>query len=174
MRRARTGICQAISLQDLGNLGEFIGAVGVIITLIYLAVQIRQNTRSVRASTYQVFTDSFRQFRTMLVSDSRLGLLWTKGLNAPAELSETELGQFDALMMIFFRGVETSFYHAGEGFLDEGSYQGWLDEAVSIGRRPGARGWWGERSGLFNPGFRSFWDERMSAEVSGGNADVGS
>jgi len=43
-----------MSLEDLGNIGEFVAAVSVVVSLIYLAVQIRQNTRSVRASTYQV------------------------------------------------------------------------------------------------------------------------
>ncbi len=35
-----------MSLEDLGNLGEFLGSIGVIVSLIYLALQIRQNTRS--------------------------------------------------------------------------------------------------------------------------------
>jgi hypothetical protein len=35
-------------LEDLGNLGDFLGGIGVIITLIYLATQIRQNTNQLR------------------------------------------------------------------------------------------------------------------------------
>ncbi len=31
---------------ELGALGEFLGSIGVIATLIYLAIQIRQNTRT--------------------------------------------------------------------------------------------------------------------------------
>ena len=41
-----------MTLEDLGNIGEFVAAIAVVISLIYLAVQIRQNTRSVRASSY--------------------------------------------------------------------------------------------------------------------------
>ena len=37
------------SLQDLGNIGDYLGGMGVVITLIYLARQIRQNTDTVRA-----------------------------------------------------------------------------------------------------------------------------
>jgi hypothetical protein len=43
-----------MSLEDLGNIGEFVAAVAVVVSLVYVAVQIRQNTRSVRASSYQV------------------------------------------------------------------------------------------------------------------------
>lgn len=152
-----------ISLQDLGSLGEFVGAIGVIVTLAYLAMQIRQNTRSVRASTYQVFTDSFREFRTMLVSSDRAGPLWIKGLATPEELSEGERIQFNAITMTFFRGVETSFYHATHGLLDEAWYKGWRDEAAEIGRRPGARQWWSRSSHLFNPDFRAYWESRIIA-----------
>jgi hypothetical protein len=42
-----------MSLEDLGNIGEFVAAAAVIVSLIYLAVQIRQNTKSLRASTFQ-------------------------------------------------------------------------------------------------------------------------
>ena len=37
----------------IGAVGELIGAIAVVITLVYLAIQIRQNTKTVRASTYQ-------------------------------------------------------------------------------------------------------------------------
>ena len=42
-----------MNLDDLGNLGELIGAVAVVISLAYLAVQIRQNTRSLRAAAFK-------------------------------------------------------------------------------------------------------------------------
>ena len=37
-----------MSLEDLGNIGELVAAIGVIISLIYLAVQILQNVAQVR------------------------------------------------------------------------------------------------------------------------------
>ena len=40
-------------IQHLGNIGDFVGGVGVFVTLIYLATQIRQNTRALRLSSLQ-------------------------------------------------------------------------------------------------------------------------
>ena len=40
-------------MDALGNIGDFLGGIGVVITLVYLAGQIRQNTRSVRISAFQ-------------------------------------------------------------------------------------------------------------------------
>jgi hypothetical protein len=42
-----------LTLQDLGSLGELIGGIAVVASLIYLALQIRQNTRSTHASMAQ-------------------------------------------------------------------------------------------------------------------------
>ena len=42
-----------MSLNDLANLGQIIGAIAVVISLIYVALQIRQNTNAVRAATAQ-------------------------------------------------------------------------------------------------------------------------
>ena len=49
---------QAIA-QLLGNYGEFVGAIAVVATLGYLAMQIRTNTRQSRAATTQSIVDSF-------------------------------------------------------------------------------------------------------------------
>ena len=46
-----------MSLEALGNIGEFVGALAVVISLLYLAAQMRQNSPLVRASTYQSGAD---------------------------------------------------------------------------------------------------------------------
>jgi len=154
---------QAITLQDLGNLGEILGAVGVIVSLLYLAVQVRQNTRSVRASTYQAFSESFRDFRFTLVGNERLGFVWGRGLRSRAALSEAERAQFDALLMNFLRGVEVSFYQQVNGLLDSDFYRGWIDEALAIWSLPGPREWYSENSQFFNPEFREVWERRLTS-----------
>ena len=39
--------------QLLGNMGEFVGAIAVVATLLYLAIQLRNSTIQARASAYQ-------------------------------------------------------------------------------------------------------------------------
>ena len=47
-----------MTLSDLGSLGEFVGSIAVVLSLIYLAFQIRQNTKSIRASTHHGMVES--------------------------------------------------------------------------------------------------------------------
>jgi hypothetical protein len=55
--------------QLLGNYGEFIGAIGVVVTLGYLAIQIRFNAKATNSESTQAMAS---QMRELLVSDDRL------------------------------------------------------------------------------------------------------
>ena len=149
--------------QLLGNFGEFFGAIAVVATLGYLAVQVRQNTRSVRAANYQAFSESYGDFRTLLVKDERLGALWGKGLRSRSELSASERFQFDGLMMNWTRAAELHFYQEIKGLVDEPFYSGWLDEAAAVWSMPGALEWWSEHSRSFNADFRAVWERRITS-----------
>ena len=48
--------------EAIGAGGEMLGALGVIATLGYLAVQIRQNTRSIKDSAFQEISSSVGEF----------------------------------------------------------------------------------------------------------------
>ncbi len=131
-------------------------------SLLYVAVQVRQNTRSVRAATYQAFSEAYCDFRTLLVKEERLGILWSKGLRSRAELSTSERFQFDSLMMNFTRIAEVNFYHERRDLVDEPFYRGWRDEAVEIWRMPGAQEWWSENSRFLNADFRAVWQRLIT------------
>ena len=69
-----------MTIIELGALGEFVGAIAVVATLIYLAVQIRQNTRSMDANrrlalaqTYQMRSDALQSMVTAAAASSHLG-----------------------------------------------------------------------------------------------------
>lgn len=48
-------------LDTLGNLGDFVGGIAVVITLIYLAVQVRQNTSALKAASWQEVVSGARE-----------------------------------------------------------------------------------------------------------------
>ena len=53
-------------LESLGNIGEFLGALAVLISLVYLAIQIRQNTQTVRSATHQAWVTGVAQINMLL------------------------------------------------------------------------------------------------------------
>ena len=64
-----------MSIQELGSLGEFIAAIATIATLAYLAVQVRQNTRALRSSTFEDVSGGMNQISTAIATHPELSSL---------------------------------------------------------------------------------------------------
>ena len=145
--------------EAIGAVCELLGAIGVIITLIYLAVQVRQNTEQMRDATtdarltaFDRSVESFARHREYLTREGNSELL-AKGLDSYAPLTEAEKYRFCAIIEEYFFA-----FHALLGRVTEGRYEEslWLAQA----RRPaqllktrGGKEWWEERKYGFTPRF---------------------
>ena len=79
-----------MTLQDLGNLGEFIGAIAVVISLVYLAAQIRQNTRALHGSSYAQSAEQLWLVNLAIAQDRDLARIWTEFVaGEPLTLEDT-------------------------------------------------------------------------------------
>lgn len=87
-----------MSWQDLGSIGESVSAVAVVISLVYLAFQIRQNTNQIEQNTKTArataFDSSISQAmvaRQTIFENEDVARIWHKGSQDPETLSEEEL-----------------------------------------------------------------------------------
>ena len=102
-----------MSLEDLGNIWEFVAAVGVIVSLIYLAVQIRQNTAQL-VQNAEEFRISFRQqqygriidFNSVVISSREVGELLERGHTDLDLLDGADRQRWNAFMHSLFRLYE--------------------------------------------------------------------
>lgn len=94
------------TIQDLGALGELVGAIGVIITLIYLAYQIRQNTAQLeqntmaaRVAAVSASNKALRETRRSIYTSNRTSEIYFSGNEDPLSLNAMELMRYRLLMM---------------------------------------------------------------------------
>lgn len=76
--------------QLLGNLGEFVSAVVIVATLIYLAMQVRQNTIAMRTKGEQEYAHRILDFYHPVALDRRVAEWWVKGAENFAELDSID------------------------------------------------------------------------------------
>jgi hypothetical protein len=145
-------------LEALGSLGDFIGGIGVIVTLVYLAMQIRQNTRSVRAASAQQVLSGAAEFLEHVSADPILADLFTRGGAHPDSLSPAERARQGLLLMALYRRYESVYRQHERGTVASEDWAGLRVSMSTMSRRPFARAWWPETAPLFSPGFRSFID----------------
>lgn len=83
-----------MSLDDWGNIGEVIGAIAVVVSLLYLAWQVRQNTESVHASAVDSTINYSMAVRQSVFESQELTKIYLDGSNDPQSLSEHDLFRF--------------------------------------------------------------------------------
>ena len=153
-------------LDALGNIGDFIGGIAVVITLLYLAHQVRQNTKSTHSASYQAIVSSMSVFSRELAFEPERSELFIKGLLNPDELTDSERTRFSLLMTSYFRSMENIHFQYESGAIPDDVWQGWSYRiAVSV-QAPGCTKWWRQEQRAYSGRFRKYINnEAMHAEV---------
>ncbi len=131
--------------EALGAIGETLGALGVIVTLIYLAIQIRQNTQSMRegrrltlAQTYQMRADALQDMLVQASTSIIGGIIvklteagYPEDLSALDQLDAEELGRFRLWQIAQQSHWDNMHYQYQQGYLDEEYYEDAIKERVA-------------------------------------------
>jgi hypothetical protein len=160
-----------ITIDQLGSLGEFVGAIAVVASLIYVAVQIKQNTNATRISTMQAHVDIWNDIASNFCRSSELASIFHEGLKGISTLNEGARVQFFAQLGLIFRYYESSHIEWGEGALDDRLWEGLKTTLVDQLSHPGAQQWWELRRHWFYADFQVLVDEVLAN--AGGRAMYG-
>ena len=127
-----------MTIIELGALGEFLGSIAVLATLVYLAVQIRQNTHAMDenrklalAQTYQMRSDALQMMLVEAADSEHIGPLITKltragypeDITALRKLSHLERGRFRMWQIAQQTHWDNMYFQYQQGFIDEEYYQ---------------------------------------------------
>ncbi len=127
-----------MTILELGALGEFLGSIAVLATLVYLSVQIRQNTKSMDeskklalAQTYQVRSDALQMMLVHAADSEHIGPIITKltgagypeDISALDSLSNLERQRFRLWQIAQETHWDNMFFQYQQGFIDEEYYR---------------------------------------------------
>jgi hypothetical protein len=134
-----------MTIMELGALGEFIGAIAVVATLVYLAIQIRQNTHTMEegkrlalAQTYQMRADALQQMLVQASESEYIGPIITKLTQADYPenvasldvLTSEERGRFRQWQIAQQTHWDNMYYQYQQGDLDDEYYNDSFRERV--------------------------------------------
>jgi len=153
-----------MTLQDLANLGEVIGAIAVIASLIYLAFEIRQNTRAMRRAATQDIHRSLNDQARCLVESPDLAALAFRASQRPEELTGEERFRFQMLLTYLFSNFELAIEYYREGLLGDDIIEGWMKGIRPLFENPLVVEWWqAEGQGTFSPELRDLLYKQAAA-----------
>src|SRR5215467_2249418 len=142
-----------MSLSDLASLGSFVSGFAVLMSLLYLALQVRQTKRNqqiaIRHSRATRIVELHLALADLAVADA-----WLHGSGKPQDITQTELSQFINLCRALFFHFEDSFYQREEGLLNDAAFETVVAGARLSSSRPWTCRWRRGRS-LSRPKCRS-------------------
>ena len=149
-----------LTIQDLGALGELLGSVAVLVTLIYLAMQTRQNTMAISA---QLEAATLSANQTSLLSAATS----TELEEALAEDRTDDVTSHQVRRAAFWASVLISMQwqlHQGRGGLlptfDEAAIADWI-RGFFVDFRS-FEDWWDRMKGTYRPEFVEFVEDQRA------------
>lgn len=142
--------------EAIGASAEAIAAIGVVVTLAYLAVQIRGHTRATRVSSFQSNTDSLNQVNLMIAENRELAAMYTKSFDLDAVWDPVELTQWRFILLALFRIFESAYYQRKEGVIAAQSWARYDESLRRSMQTHKTREWWDSQKVGFTPAFMKY------------------
>ena len=154
-----------------GAIAEIIGAIGVILSLIYLAKQIRansdnisQNTKALLANTETSSTDQVLEIYKSQIESAEVAALARKGHAGIDELDDTERHRYSMLVRGIFETHQTYFVQHQRGSTGVeiwGFYSRSFDHLCAF---PGVITWWEHHKESFDPEYVKYINAKIPSD----------
>ena len=133
----------------IGAVGEIFGAIAVFVSLVYLAVQTRNNTRALRSSAFHQVRESFSQVSLAMAEDPDLAILVNSALKNDQSLTENDIIRYHSLLTTLVRRGESAYFQSTEGTLQMETWMGIKETLVSALSNDYGVTWLDRASGRF-------------------------
>jgi hypothetical protein len=153
-----------MSLSDLASLGGFVNGLAVLVSLVYLALQVRQTKRNQQIEIRHSRVSRIVELHVAL-ADSAVADAWLRGSGSPQEITQTELSQYINLCRALFFHFEDSFYQREEGLLNDNAFETVVAGVRYSARSPGWRAAWRIARPNFGGRFLDFMDGLVAASA---------
>ncbi len=150
-----------INWEAIAAIAGLLGAIGVIVTLIYLSTQIKQNNKQLRGEATTAVYEYQRTLTQMLSADTELYKIALRGNEDLNSLTEWEKQRF-TLWCLHETGMwEMCHKLYKQGALNEALYYGKVKYWLQLHSSPGRRDWWNTHAVMLSDEFY----KEISAEL---------
>ena len=148
-----------MTLEELGSIGEFIAAIGLIVSLIFVGLEVRKTRKQNMVEGTENRLSAWNEWGQLLLTNPDLREIFLRGSKDIGELNEDERFAFNQLMIFQFT-ILVRMYVRGTELGDEEALSGARGSLEDLFRlqRSGAVWWKRHRTGWREP-FRAFVDD---------------
>ncbi len=147
-----------MDIMELGAIGELVGGVAVLVTLIYLVIQIRSSNRLAEAGTALTASQMLTEFHARVNQSDEFPELVVRAFSEPDSLNREERLRFLFLMAELFHAFEGVYRQREYGLVSDETWRPLERMIRRVLLVPFAREWWENDVQMFSEDFRDFVD----------------
>ena len=152
-----------MNIQDLGSIGELVAALATLLTLGYLAIQLKQNTSALKSQTFQQSSMDMSLTANSVSSDGELAKIIIKAENGIDSLSSDEKLRFHYWMLVAVRRFEAIYIQALYGSKEKDRIEGFETSILSLLSNVGKE-WWNLTKSAFSNDFIGYADDKIKCK----------
>ena len=142
--------------EAISAVSQLIGSVAVVVSVLYLAVQLRGSTRVAKVAAQDAAATALRDVTKPFMENAELARIWRTGLENLKGLSAEDQARFFHAAYQFLKAFETIHTHYVYGLLDLELWEGWRELLRHYIASPGMGHYWKIRRDLFSKRFQKF------------------
>ena len=148
-----------MDLKKIALLAEIVGGVGIIVSIIYLALEVSENTKNTQIANHLALIEQASEFRYLRMTNPELVEIALKGSSNATSLSEVDQSRFRAYTLQAFDIRETAFLMNESDVLPAGAWEVWDYAWCNTVKAPGFRALW-------STGTNNFYTSRFRENVN--------
>lgn len=152
-----------MTFSDWSVVAEIISAIGVIVSLVYLSIQVRENTKQKSSQSHQLLRSDYLASIDHCTNGIANAEIFHKGLNGFSDMSVAEQACFHSLMHPVLHGLHSIWESQKAGLVSNDDLNATRDQFVSLIMTPGGYQWWTSFRHIPPPGIVGYIDESLES-----------
>lgn len=138
------------------SISEVVSGVAVVISLLMLGRDLRQNTRAMKSANYIKVNDTMIENTCVMMGSEPGGPIFLKAMNGLSDLEFQDYYQFHLVMLGLLRRYETLFVQESLHLIDGWSTEGFKTSLTQLLTHKGVQEWWPGSACLYSKEFAKY------------------
>lgn len=154
-----------LKLSEMARVAEIIGALAVVISLVYVGVQVNDSASAVRSAAANDATVALQSWYLQIGSNQQTSNLFFRAITSEEALSDPEEFQFLMMLHAAFLAFQNSYLLAEEGTIDPELREAITSAILGVKDLPGMSRYWRQRKSYLHADFAVYVDELLTRDT---------
>ena len=151
-------------LSELASIAEIVGGFAVVVSLIYVGLQVNDSASAVRSASANDAAVATQNWYLEIGSNQQTSNLWWKAITSEEALSNEEEFQFLMMTHAAFLAFQNSYLLAEEGTIDSELREAITSAILAVKDLPGMVRYWRPRKSYLHADFVVYVDELFTRD----------